>query len=61
MTELSEADLDELIGIFERKYGKTMTREEAREAGRNLLGFFECLMDIDQRQRQAQTKAGGEV
>ena len=35
--------------IFEKDYGKKLSKKEAFEAAYNLLGFFDLLLKIDKR------------
>lgn len=42
---LSEDLVDQAITVWEPRYGRKITREEAREILANLTGFFEILLD----------------
>ena len=42
---LSEKAIKEFQEIYKKEYGKELTYEEAAEASRNLLGFYEVLFD----------------
>ncbi len=50
--------IDETIALFEPRYGRKITREEAREILANLTGFFEILLEWD---REAKAKAAQEA
>ena len=39
--------IDQTIALFEPRYGRKITREEAREILANLTGFFEILLEWD--------------
>ena len=45
---ISDDGVQEFKRIFKEKYAKDMTDEEAREAGENLVGLFEILLDMSQ-------------
>lgn len=46
--EISE-ELIKRMQELGRKHGKDMSRQEAYEAGSNLVGFFKILLDVDMR------------
>jgi len=50
---LSEKAIKEFQDIFEKKYGKKLSREEAIESANNLLRFFELLYKIDYKKKQS--------
>jgi len=52
MPELSRERVEELRRIFKEEYGVEYTYEEAWEAAHNLVGFFDLLLKVDQRQKQ---------
>lgn len=43
--------LDHVAGIWERRTGREITREDAREIVENLCGFFELLGKWDRREQ----------
>lgn len=49
--ELSKKSIDEFKRIFKEKYDEELNDDEAQEAARNLIGFFETLFEIDMRDR----------
>ena len=49
---LSDKSIQEFKEIFKKEYGKEYTDAEAREAAENLIGFFELLIKVDQRNKQ---------
>lgn len=49
---LSDKSIQEFKEIFRKEYGKEYTDSEAREAAENLVGFFELLIKVDQRNKQ---------
>lgn len=54
--QFSDKSIKEFQDIFERKYGKKITREEAEESARSLVNFFDLLVKIDTRERQNKEK-----
>jgi len=50
--QLSDKSVQEFKRIFKEEYGKEYTDAEAREAAENLVGFFDLLIKIDQKNRQ---------
>jgi hypothetical protein len=53
---LSEKSMKEFQDVFEKKYGKKLSKEEAIESANNLLRFFELLYKIDCRNKQSKKK-----
>jgi len=53
---LSEKTIKEFQDIFEKKYGKRLSKEEAIESANNLLRFFELLYKIDCKNKQSKTE-----
>lgn len=49
----NEKLLKELQVIFEKEYKKKLTRAETEEIGNNLVNYFELLIEVDQRQKNA--------
>ncbi len=49
---ISDERVQEFKKIFKEENGKEMSDEEAREAGENLVGFFEILWKMAQREAQ---------
>lgn len=49
MTQNTNNSMQGLINTLQEKYG--YNQQEGAEAARNLIGFFECLIDIDRKQR----------
>jgi hypothetical protein len=47
---LSEKSIKEFQDVFEKKYGKKLSREETIESANNLLGFFNLLLKVDMRE-----------
>ncbi|XOB41820.1 MAG: hypothetical protein ACKKMS_00250 [Candidatus Nealsonbacteria bacterium] len=47
--QISEETVKELQEIFEKDYGRKLSKKEVSEAAYNLLGFFELLLKIDRR------------
>lgn len=47
--QLSERTIKKWQDIFEKDYGRKLTKKEAFEAAHNLLGFFDLLLKIDRR------------
>ncbi|MCL4339163.1 hypothetical protein M1271_05735 [Patescibacteria group bacterium] len=47
---LSQKAIDEFKAIFEKKYHKKLTNAEASESAHNLVGFFEVLYEIAERE-----------
>jgi hypothetical protein len=46
---ISDDKVQEFKEIFKKEHGKDMTDEEAREAGNNLVGLFEILWEMSQK------------
>jgi len=46
---ISEETIERFQEIFEKDYGRKLTKKEAFEAAHNLLGFFDLLLEIDKR------------
>ncbi len=49
---LSKQTVDEFKKIFKEEYGVEYTDQEAWEAAHNLVGFFDLLHKIDQRDKK---------
>jgi len=47
--QISEETIKRLQKIFEKDYGRKLSKKEAFEAAYNLLGFFSLLLKIDRR------------
>lgn len=47
--QISEETVQRFQKIFEKEYGKKLSKKEAFEAAYNLLGFFDLLLKIDRR------------
>lgn len=47
--QISGGTIKRLQEIFEKDYGKKLSKKEAFEATYNLLGFFDLLIKIDRR------------
>ena len=47
--QISEKTIKKFQEIFERDYGRKLSKKEAFEAAYNLLGFFDLLLKIDRR------------
>jgi len=54
--QISEKSIKEFQDIFEKKYGKKLSREETIESANNLLRFFELLYKIDCKDKQSKTE-----
>lgn len=56
--QINDKDLDEFIKISEKEGKKYESREEARTAASNLVGFFDILiqMDMEERRKNARLK-----
>jgi len=52
---ISDQAVTEYIEIYEREYGKKLTKEEAYDQANNLVSFFEILYDceVDEQNRKA--------
>ena len=48
---LTDKQITEFQQMFEKKYGKKMSRQEAEESAVNLLSFFELLYKIARRNK----------
>lgn len=48
--------LDETVAFWSPKYGREITREEAREIIENMTGFFLLLHEWDEQDRRAQAQ-----
>ena len=46
---ISEETIKRFQEIFEKDYGRKLSKKEASEAAYNLLGFFDLLLKIDRR------------
>ncbi|MCL4353462.1 hypothetical protein M1615_03300 [Patescibacteria group bacterium] len=55
--QLSDESIQEFKEIFKKEYGKEYTDSEAREAAKNLVGFFDLLIKVDQRNKQNKNKS----
>lgn len=55
MAELSRETIEEFRAIFKQEYEVEYTDKEAWEAAHNLVGFFDLLLKIDQRQKEKQS------
>lgn len=53
---LSDERVQEFKEIFKKEYNKEMTDAEAREAGENLVGFFELMWDISRKDQKRQRR-----
>ncbi len=47
--QISEEIIKRFQEIFEKDYGRKLSKKEAFEAAYNLLGFFDLLLKIDKR------------
>ncbi|MCK4520437.1 hypothetical protein KAT95_01030 [Candidatus Parcubacteria bacterium] len=47
--QISEETIKRFQKIFEKDYGKKLSRQETFEAANNLVGFFDLLFKIDRR------------
>ena len=47
--QISEETVKRFQEIFEKDYGKKLSKKEAFEAAYNLLGFFDLLLRVDRR------------
>jgi hypothetical protein len=47
--QISKETIKRFQKIFEKDYGRKLTKKEAFEAAHNLLGFFDLLLKIDKR------------
>jgi len=47
--QLSERRIKKWQDIFEKDYGRKLSKKEVSEAAYNLLGFFDLLLKIDKR------------
>lgn len=54
--QYSDERIKECQDIFEKKYGKKLTPEEANESLDNLVGFFEVLIDIERKDQLRKDK-----
>jgi hypothetical protein len=57
-TRWSDQFLDETIVFWEPRYGRKLTREDAREIAENLTGFFRVLLEWEREKKK--TKAAEE-
>jgi len=57
--QISEKTIKEFQDIFEKKYGKRLSREEAIESTNNLLRLFEILYEIDCKKKQSKRGIDG--
>lgn len=49
---ISQKLIDEFKKIYKEDYGVSLTDSQASEIGNNLVGFFELLLKMDQRNKQ---------
>ena len=49
---LSDKTILQFREIFEKEYGKELANNEAREAAERLVGFYQLLIKVDQRNKQ---------
>ena len=49
---LSDKSVQEFKRIFKEEYGKELTDSEARDSAESLIGFFQLLIKVDQRNKQ---------
>lgn len=61
MSQLSKETVEEFRRIFKQDYGVEYTYEEAWEVAHNLVGFFDLLLQIDQRQKERNSEQRSEV
>jgi len=54
--QLTDERIKEFQKIYEKEYGKKISREEASESAYNLTGFFKVLYDCEMRDRQFKEK-----
>ncbi len=54
--QISDEDLDEFIKISEKEGKKYSSREDARDAASNLVGFFDILIEMDMEHRRKDTR-----
>lgn len=47
--QISEKGVKKFQEIFEKDYGRKLSKKEAFEAAYNLLGFFDLLLKVDRR------------
>ncbi len=47
--QISEETIKRFQKIFEKDYGRKLSKKEAFESAYNLLGFFDLLLKIDRR------------
>lgn len=52
MAELSKQSIEEFKQIIKEEYGVEYTDEEAWEASRNLVNYFQLLWEMDQKQKR---------
>ncbi|MBU1706141.1 hypothetical protein KKG19_05470 [Patescibacteria group bacterium] len=53
---LPEKAITEYMDIYEKKYGKKLTKEEAEEQARSLCDLFSILYDMDLKERRRKAK-----
>ena len=60
MVQLSSETVQEFKKLFKEEYGVEYSDAEAWEAAHNLVGFYDLLLKIDQRnkERNSETKGG---
>jgi len=47
--QISKETIQRFQKIFEKDYGRRLTKKEAFEATHNLVGFFDLLLKVDRR------------
>ncbi len=52
---LSDKSVQEFKEIFEKEFGKKLSGQEARDSAERLVGFFELLIKVDQRNKTRET------
>lgn len=50
--QISEETIQRFQKIFEKDYGRKLTKKEALETAYNLLGFFDLLLKVDRRNKK---------
>ncbi len=53
---LSDKAILQFREIFEKEYGKELADSEAREAAKRLVGFYQLLIKVDQRNKQKENE-----
>jgi len=49
---LSKESVESFQRLFKEHYAEDMTYEEAREAGENLVRYFELLIELDRKSKK---------